>query len=198
MFDKRVLRKILIIIVLISMIITAFFGIRETLSKYQSEAKITAKPEIAFWIVDDTIERKNIHLTELYPSKDRFEFDLCQVSNFKDGKRAETMMQYYFVLTVTTNIPLEYEVVKDGSVGKNTEEIIQDEDGTFYRRITMKNSNNMPWTLGVEEDITESFKMYVTFPEIYKNDSNLADLIESARLEIDAKQLVEGEAKTGN
>ena len=123
MIDKKVLRKLLIIVALIIIIILAVFRIRGSLSRYESQAIITGTTDIAFWVVDDTYQYKTLTLVDLYPSEEKFQSQLCSVSNFKedgtDIKMSDTKMSYYLVLTTTTNLPLSFEVKKDDTENKD-------------------------------------------------------------------------------
>lgn len=192
MFDKKILHRLFIIIVLIIIIVIGFSFIRRSLSRYQSKSKITATTDIAFWIVDDTYQMESIEFTELYPNDEPFEYKLCTVSNFKDGRRCETLMEYYLVLTTTTNLPLTFEVLKEGTTNPvyMNEKMITDEDGTIYREITLKQSELSNWRLGITEDITDTFTINITFPKAYNNEALLADLIEHAKLEVKANQVI--------
>ena len=146
MFDKRILRKLFIIIVLITIIIIGVSFVRRSLSRYQSSTTITASTDIAFWIVDDTYQMESIEFTELYPSSTPFQYNLCT-----------------------------------------------DADGTFYKQIIIKQSSSTNWRMGIDEDITDSFKLYITFPKAYNNEALLADLIEYAKLEVNALQVTEND-----
>ncbi len=195
MFDKRILRKLFIIIVLITIIIIGVSFVRRSLSRYQSSTTITASTDIAFWIVDDTYQMESIEFTELYPSSTPFQYNLCTVSNFKDGRRCETLMEYYLTLTVTTNLPLDFEIKRNDEASScyKNEQIIKDADGTFYKQIIIKQSSSTNWRMGIDEDITDSFKLYITFPKAYNNEALLADLIEYAKLEVNALQVTEND-----
>lgn len=50
------------------------------------------------------------------------------------SKRAETDLEYGITLTMTTNLPLEYQIVKNGQILNAQQEIITDDDGTYYKR----------------------------------------------------------------
>lgn len=174
---------------LIAIIITAIILIRNTLARYETNATSQKDVDVAFWIFDNDLKSGRILLQDVYPSDVSFDYTFT-VSNFKDTKKAETDLSYDIVLTTTTNLPLEYDIEKDGVTCIKTEQLITDEDGTFYKEVKIEGlSNNMIMRQGT--DTTNTFVLKVKFPKSSNAGEEFADLVEHAKIEVNAKQLIE-------
>lgn len=191
MFDKKKIKKSLIVLILIAIIIIAIILLRRTLARYETTAKSDKDVDVAFWILDNDFKSGTILIKDIYPSNDSFDYTFS-VSNFKkedDGtisKRAETDLEYEIVLKTTTNLPLEYQIVKNGTILNAKQEIIADDDGTYYRRISLDADQMNQGT-----DITDNFVIKVTFPKANDTNAEYSDLIEYIKLDLNAKQIIE-------
>ena len=191
MFDKKKVKKSLLVLLLIAIIIIAIILIRRTLAKYETTATSDKDLDVAFWIVNDDFKTGKIVIKDVYPSDNSFDYTFS-VSNFKkeeDGnisKRAETDLEYGITLTMTTNLPLEYQIVKNGQILNAQQEIITDDDGTYYRKISLDGDQMKQ---GVDE--TDSFVIKVKFPKENYLYEEYADIMEYIKLDINAKQIVE-------
>ena len=91
---------------------------------------------------------------------------------------------------MTTNLPLEYDVQKNGKACKKTEELIQDEDGTYYRQIKLDtDANGLKMKQGTDQ--TDTFVIKVKFPKSNNTNLEYADLMEYIKLDLTAKQVIE-------
>lgn len=191
MFDKKKVKKSLLILLLIAIIIIAIILIRRTLARYETTATSDKDVDVAFWIVNDDFKTGKIVINDVYPSNNTFDYAFS-VSNFKaeeDGnisKRAETDLEYGITLTMTTNLPLEYQIVKNGQILNAQQEIITDEDGTYYKKIALEEAQ---MTQGV--DTTDNFVIKVKFPKENYLNAEYSNLIEYIKLDLNAKQIVE-------
>lgn len=191
MFDKKKIKKSLIILALIAIIIIAIILIRRTLAKYETTATSDKDVDVAFWIIDDDFKTGKILIKDIYPSNDSFDYTFS-VSNFQKeengniNKRAETDLEYGIDLIVTTNLPLEYQVEKNGVNINTTQTIITDDDGTYYKKISLANTQ---MTQGV--DSTDNYKIKVKFSKDNDTNAEYSDLIEYIKLDLNAKQIVE-------
>ena len=191
MIDKKKLKKSLLVLLLIVVIIIAIILIRRTLAKYETTATSDKDLDVAFWIIDDDFKTGNVLIKDIYPSNDTFDYTFA-VSNFKKedngsiSKRAETDLEYEIVLTATTNLPLEYQIVKNGQILNANQELISDDDGTYYRKISLGTAQMKQGT-----DITDNFTIKVKFPRSNYLQSEYADLIEDIKLDLSAKQIIE-------
>ena len=196
MFDKKKIRKCLVILLLIAIIIAVIILIRNTLARYETTATSDKDVDVAFWVVDNSFKSDRMLIENIYPSDTSFDYTFT-VSNFEmveDGetitKRAETDLDYELVLTTTTNLPLEYEIQKNGSTCQKTENIYADSDGTYYREIKLEtDKNNLVMKQGT--DTTDTFVVKVTFPKSNYTNVEYADLIEYIKLDLTARQVIE-------
>ena len=196
MFDKKKIRKCLVILLLIAIIIAVIVLIRNTLARYETTATSDKDVDVAFWVVDNSFKSDRMLIENIYPSDTSFDYTFT-VSNFEmveDGetitKRAETDLDYELVLTTTTNLPLEYEIQKNGSTCQKTENIYADSDGTYYREIKLEtDKNNLVMKQGT--DTTDTFVVKVTFPKSNYTNVEYADLIEYIKLDLTARQVIE-------
>ncbi len=196
MFDKKKIRKSLIILLLIAVIIVAIILIRRTLARYETTATSDKDVDVAFWIVDNSFKSDRMLIKDIYPSDLSFDYTFT-VSNFEqaqDGgtitKRAETDLDYEIVLTATTNLPLEYEIQKNGVTCETTQQLYADSDGTYYREIKIEtDTNNLVMRQGT--DTTDTFVVKVKLPKANFTNEQYADLIEYLKIDLSAKQLIE-------
>ena len=88
--------------------------------------------------------------------------------------------------TSPTNLPLTYELYINGNTENiiKTNEIVQDEDGTYFREITTNTEN-----LYYQEPKTNIYNLVVKFPESY-NTKEYQDIIEMLEITIDSRQMV--------
>lgn len=199
--NTRKVKKSITIVLLLIIIIFAVIQIGKTLSRYESTATTERELDVAFWVVDNDFQTKRMLIEDIYPNDVSFEYKF-NVSNFNEkGKVADTDLEYAIVITATTNLPLSYEITKNGETCNKTERLYKDEDGTYYREIKLETEKNQ---LIMEHDaqengITDEFVIKVTFPkESYVNGSlvnnrqnlDYADLMEDVKIDLSAKQII--------
>lgn len=189
MLNKKRLRKILIILLLIAIIIGAIILIRNTLARYETNATSEKDVDVAFMIVDNTFESNEILIDNIYPADTTYDYTF-NVSNFIKNKKAETDLSYNIVLTTTTNLPLEYQITKNGSTCRTKQELVKDSDGTYTRKITLDTDDN-DLIMKQGTDITDEFVIKVKFPKANNTNLEYADLVEYIKLNLTAKQIVE-------
>lgn len=189
MIDKKKIRKSLTVLLLIAIIIVAIILIRRTLARYETTATSEKDIDVAFWIVDNSFKTDTILIEDIYPSDSSFDYTFT-VSNFENTKKAETDLSYELVITTTTNLPIEYEITKNGIECKKTEEIYKDEDGTYYREIKLETDKN-DLIMQQGSDITDTYVLKATFPKANNTNAELSDLMEYIKLDLSAKQLIE-------
>lgn len=190
MLDKKKLKKSIIILFLIAIIIIAIIFIRNTLSRYETEATSEKDVDVAFWMFHDDFQSASMIIKDIYPSNNSFDYSFS-VSNFEadeDGtitKRAETDLEYNLKITTTTNLPLEYAIEKNGEILTTQQNIFTDEDGTYYREIIIE-----PSQMVEGEDLTDNYVIKVTFPKENDTNAEYSDLIEYIKLDINAEQII--------
>ena len=213
MINKKRLFKTLIIIALLIIIIFAVIRIGRTLARYETTTTTERDVEVAFWIVDNSFDSQRLYINDIYPKSTAFEYAFT-VANYNPGadltseaddKIAETDMEYEILLKTTTNLPLSYEIIREGAtcakggeLYPDAEESIlyTDEDGTVYRKIEI-GTTATPFTINTINDdtnqkqkITDDFIIKVTFPEEYSANQNYADLMEYIDIELTARQTI--------
>ncbi|CDD37119.1 putative uncharacterized protein [Clostridium sp. CAG:356] len=194
MIDKKKLKKSLLVLLLISIIIVAIILIRNTLARYETTATSDKDVDVAFWMLHDDFKTGKLLIKDIYPSNNTYEYSFS-VSNFQkedDGtikKRAETDLEYGLTLTMTTNLPLEYQIEKNGEILDSEaakQEIITDDDGTYYKKISIAESQ---MNQGV--DSTDKYVIKVRFPKENDTNAEYSDLIEYIKLDLSAKQIID-------
>ena len=191
MIDKKKMKKSILVLLLIAIIIIAIILLRKTLARYETTTASDKDVDVAFWIINNDFKSGTVVIKDIYPSNNSFDYTFS-VSNFKKeesgdiSKRAETDLEYEIALKTTTNLPLEYQIVKNGQVLNTKQEIITDDNGTYYRRISLDSAT---MTQGV--DTTDNFTIKVTFPKANDTNAEYSDLIEYINLDLSAKQIVE-------
>ena len=213
MINKKKLFKTLIIIALLIIIIFAVIQIGRTLARYETTTTTARDVEVAFWIVDNSFDSQRLYINDIYPKSTAFEYTFT-VANYNPGadltseaddKIAETDMEYEILLKTTTNLPLSYEIIREGDVcaqggelypDAEQSELYTDTDGTVYRKIEIGTSAT-PFTINTINDdtnqkqkITDDFIIKVTFPEEYNANENYADLMEYVDIELTARQVI--------
>lgn len=207
MINKKKVIKCLIIISLIIIIIFTVIQIRNTLARYETTTTTQRDVDVAFWVVDNSFKSERLVIDDIYPQDTSYEYQFT-VSNFNGNKIAETDMEYDIVLTATTNLPLKYEISRNGTTYTNwKQELITDENGTVYRKLKFGTEEN-PYPLVIntinEEStktkITDTYILKVTFPlqsyvngELTDNRTNLdyPDAIENIKIDLTARQKID-------
>lgn len=192
MIDKKRLRKCLLILLLVVIIITAIILIKNTLARYETTATSDKDVDVAFWTIDTSYKSERLLIKDIYPSDTSFDYSFT-VSNFEvpeaEGnitKRAETDLEYELVLTTTTNLPLEFEIKKNGLSCTKQEKLYTDTDGTYYKEIKLPKGR-----LNQGADNTDRYVLRVTFPKSNYTNLDYADLIEYIKIDFNAKQIIE-------
>lgn len=208
MIDKKKIIKSLIIISLIIIIIFVAIQIRNTLARYETTTTTQRDVDVAFWVVDNSFKSERLVIDDIYPLDMPFEYQFT-VSNFNGDKIAETDIEYGLVLTTTTNLPLSYEITRNGTTytGIN-QKLFTDEDGTVFREIRFGTTENpypliMDTITGANNEktkITDTYILKVTFPtQSYVNgvlvdnrtNLNYPDLMENIKIELTARQKID-------
>lgn len=190
MINKKMLRKLLIILLLIVGIVVALVKIKDTVARYTSKANVEKKVDVAFYIMDNSFkDGEKLILKDIIPSDTAYEYTFT-VSNNDGVKTSETTMEYDITITTTTNLPLTYTIEKDGELCITQETIIKDDFGTYYKQINiLSNDNNL--VLEHSTESTDEFIIKVLFPKSYSTTSEYADLIENIKLEVSGRQVIE-------
>ena len=181
--NKKILYVKLIILILCFLIVLRIFVL--VWSKYESEATSNANVDIAFYLFNEDFKQMTLNLDKIFPKEEEYIYTFS-IGNEEQGKTAEIDMEYDLKIRTTTNLPLTYELYINGNTENiiKTNEIVQDEDGTYFREITTNTEN-----LYYQEPKTNIYNLVVKFPESY-NTKEYQDIIEMLEITIDSRQMV--------
>ena len=161
-----------------------------TYSKYESRANTKPNIIVAFYVLNKDYQSMNLNLDELFPREEPYIYTFS-ISNTKGQKRCQTDLEYELSIKTTTNLPITYELYKNQNYNddnatsiKKTDEIIQDEDGTYFRIITTETES-----FSFREDETNIYQLVVHFPQEY-NTINYQDIIEGIEITVNSKQII--------
>lgn len=160
--------------------------LNETLAKFESSLSGNVIGSIAFYVIDSEYQTEEIKLDEIAPRDEEYVYKFT-VANFNKEKRLETNAKYNIVVRTTTNLNLEYRLLKnnkenDAFVDKK---LIQNEDGMYYN--IMKTEYEK---FGFKENQINEYELRIKFPKDYSN-FNYQDVIESVEIIILSEQIVE-------
>lgn len=188
MIDKQKLKKSLEVLILIFIIIILLLSIQGAISRYQREIGLTSDAEAAFWLVRDSIQETTKILDQIAPNEPvSFNF---YIRNYELEKRTEVSLSYKIKITATTNLPLEYSLFKSSKECVKKENIIQDEDGTYYKEMIFEPAEDDDFELGFLEEDLDRFELYINFPEPEEDSLQYADLAENIRIQVKAEQII--------
>lgn len=192
-------RKKIILILVIAIIITFWtLIIRNSFSRYTSDAENNGNIDVAFYILNSSFnaQTERILISEMEPRDEAYTY-IFSVSNFNENARAQVDMEYYVLMRTTTNLPLSYKIYRkigeewrDYSNNTRTN-IKKDTDGTYLKEITVMNNENKKFQFNHKQNLTDEFKIEVNFPTSYKSEDKYADLIESMELSIIGNQILD-------
>ena len=177
---KKILYVKLIILILCLLIIARIFTL--VLSKYETEANSTAEVDIAFYLLKEDYKTMTINLAKLVPRNNAYIYTFT-IGNEENGKVAETDLEYDLTIRTTTNLPLTFELYMNGENAIVTNEIEQDDQGTYFRTITTKTQ-----MLRYKEAKTNQYQLVIYFPINY-NTTNYQDIIEMLEITVNSKQV---------
>ena len=164
-FDKKkflLVSKLIFILVAI-VLITNISG--KTYTRYESEADISANANVAFFVVEQGLYENHIYIDGLVPSSQP-KYYRFYVTNVKDEKRADVDLTYTIKFETTTNLPLQYEIIRNQTFEETHTNIItsttqrQDENHVYYKIYNTTGSRSFSHT----QDEVDEYVMKVVFP----------------------------------
>lgn len=161
-----------------------------TKSKYESQTIANFKNDVAIYLVETSFKEVDINIPDLVPSTEPYIYNFT-ISNTDGENISEVNIEYELYIKTTTNLPLKYELYlnedyKDPSSINifETEEIITDEYGTFYRKVGIPKRY-----FYYDIETTDKYTLVINFPIDYNN-SIYENCIESIELIVDSKQVI--------
>ena len=173
-FDKMkfiLVGKLIFILAAFVLIVNISSG---TYTRYESSADISANADIAFFVVDQGTYENHISINGLTPSSDP-KYYRFYVTNYKDNKRANVDLTYTVQFETTTNLPLQYEIIRNESYNGNYTSIInsstvrQDDNDVYYNVLT----SNASRTFLHSRNELDEYVLRVIFPVSYKDNPDL-------------------------
>jgi len=178
--------KIVIVILITVLFIMGCFLLNETLARFESKLSGNVIGSVAFYVINPEYQNKEIKLDELEPSDQEYIYEFS-VANFDKEKRLETNAEYEIIIRTTTNLNLEYRLLKNDEEKDafDSKELIQDEDGMYYN--VMKTDKEK---FGFNKDEINNYELRIKFPKEYSI-FHYQDIIESIEIIISSNQIVE-------
>lgn len=140
-----------------------------TYTRYESNVDVSANANVAFFVVDQGTYENTISITGLTPSADPKYYRFF-VTNYKDNKRANVDLEYTIKFETTTNLPLQYEIIRNQTYESEHTSIIsssnvrQDDNDVYYNVFISDDTRTF---LHSRNEIDE-YILKVVFPESYK------------------------------
>ena len=178
-----------LIILIIAIILLIIIGIAITMARYKSVGNTEIEAEIAFFVIEEGYQAGNIMLAGLYPRQDPFEYTFT-VANTDGTNVSEVSLDYTVEIKMTTNLPLEIEIYKDGTKLEGTDIItnsieLDESNQCYIRKINIKNGS-----FRFNQSKTDTYKISAVFPETYKSNSAYESVIDHVSIVVDAKQKI--------
>ena len=186
-YKKRLYIKLIILIVCVLILFRIFILVW---SKYESEVIVNANVDIAFYLLNEDFKKMTLSLDEIFPIENAYIYTFS-IGNEEDGKTAEIDLTYDLKIRTTTNLPLTYELYMNQTHDEEnainiikTNDIVQDEDGTYFRIITTPTEE-----LDYSTPKTNIYQLVVYFPSTY-NTTEYQDIMEMIEITVDSRQLI--------
>ena len=190
-FDKKrfiLIGKYAFIFIGIAMIINI---VGKSYTRYESDVDLSANANVAFFILDQGTYESSISISDLLPSNTPSYYTFY-VANYKDNKRTKVDLDYTIKFETTTNLPLQYEIIRNQTFEGTHTNIIestsvrQDANNVYYRVFT----NDDTYSFTHTSNQVDSYVLKITFPESYKDYPDLYQgVVELFSIIIDAHQV---------
>ena len=178
-FDIKRLKTVSQVIFILACLFLIVNIVGKAYSRYESTANVSAQASVAFFVIDQGTYENTISLTGLTPRTDPFYYNF-KVMNYKNNKRCNVDLTYTIKFETTTNLPLQYEVIRNESFDDpdytnllTTSTMRQDEHDVFYKVYT----NNNTYSFTHTSNQTDSYTLKVIFP---LNNKNFPDAYQGA------------------
>lgn len=160
-------------------------------SRYESKATSNVNTGVAHYILNPGYQHINVKIPNLVPKDEPYIYNFS-ISNFKDGVRTETLMEYDLMVKTTTNLQLDYKLYMNENYQNSSStniivenNIIQDSYGTYFKE--MKTNKNYFTYLYNE---TNNYTLLIYFPKTFVN-YKYQDILESIFIVIESKQVIQ-------
>lgn len=191
MKNRKITKRIIIILILLCFLILLTQLIRLTFSRFESDATSSSNIPVAFYVLNEGFQNMNLNLDSLIPRNEPYVYTFT-ISNSNGEQICNTDMEYTLTIRTTTNLPLEYNLFMNQDYTDSasqsiieTNQVEKDSSGTFFRIITTQKQN-----FSFKQEQTNTYQLVVNFPEKY-NTIDYQDVIEGIEITIDSMQIIE-------
>ncbi len=191
MFDKKkfvLVTKLIFVFIALTIIINITGS---TYTRYESTVDVSANANIAFFVVEQGLYENQIYIDGLDPSSEA-KYYRFYVTNKKNNRRSDVDLDYTIKIETTTNLPLQYEVIRNQSFSGtytnllNTPTLRQDDNDVYYKVYNINGSRRFSHL----NDEIDEYTVKVTFPLQYKDSPDLYQgVIEMFSVIINASQV---------
>lgn len=170
-FDKNRLFFVSRLTILFLFLVIAINLLGTSYSKYEAETPATGEAQVAYFIVRPGERIQSLTMDKLVPSNtpNTYYIDIFNYEYDDIGTKIITNvnLSYAIAFEMTTNLPLNIEIYKDGGTTNlaQTPIIYQDKDCVYYKRYVVPNKYSFSY--GTED--SDRYTIKVTFPLSYKN-----------------------------
>lgn len=180
--------SLFVLVVLIIIAIVPF-----TISKYETITGGNINSNIAFYLFQDDYVVKSVNLSNVDFSKGFYVLNFT-VSNQKDTRVSDVDINYVLKVITTTNLPFSYELYENENyendnatnlINNSNTVVEQDDDGTYFQTFTLNEEE-----LLYKSPKVNSYTLVINFLDYYNSD-RYQDMVESIRIVIDSKQIIE-------
>lgn len=182
--------SIKLIILLICLIIFILF-VLNALSRYQTSSRSIGDIEVAYYLLNADYQTADINLFSIIPRQEPYVKNFS-VSNNNGTTRTETSLEYDLSITVTTNLPLRYELylnqnyTSSGATNIITRNVIEpDEYGTYFGKFGTDTEK-----FGHKNNETNMYQLVIYFPEQYRL-VEYQDIMENIEVTVNSRQIIE-------
>ncbi len=139
-------------------------------SRYESDADVSANAQVAFFLINQGTYEGSISITGLEPSSEP-KYYTFYVKNFDEDGRSNVDLDYSITFETTTNLPLQYEIIRNETYEDDYTSIIssstirQDENDVYYKVF----ESNQTHRFRHNRNETDQYILKVVFPESYKD-----------------------------
>ena len=138
-FDKKRFMLVTKLIFVLAGLILIVNIAGKTYTRYETQVDVNAEANVAIYVLDQGTYESSISLSGLTPSLEPRYYSFY-VSNFDtEHGRTKVDLNYTIKFKTTTNIPLQYEIIRNQSFNSThtniieQTEIVQDEDDVYYK-----------------------------------------------------------------
>lgn len=186
MIDLKKFIKLNKVFILLALLIILLLIVPISYSIFYSQKNSNATIDAAYYVIDTNIISDTIKLDDIIPSDENYNY-VFTISNYKDGYRSETDIEYDLIIKTTTNLPLNYSLyLNDDTQNIITgDEIVTDEDGMYLRKFTTSTK-----TFSYLNDEINTYTLSINFPKTFEN-GVIDYTVEAIIIEIDSRQIIE-------